>query len=138
MVVLGDVVESCLTESNGASIRLQLRSSNDPRDGILVAFDGYHGAGSYSLNDPDARFINVDDHVAFPQCGGGPIDAGKRVRAADPGCGSPACTVEVADATPDRAFPKPLTFTVHCASVCENGSDVTCGAVAFTSRADCT
>ena len=139
MSVLGDRVESCEALSGGTSIRLQLKSSDDPNDGVIVAFDGYHGAGTYSLDEPNTRFFSVDDHVSVAQCEGGPIDVGKRVTAADPNCGSPACTVEVSDATPDAPFPKPLTFTVHCTSVCQNGSDVTCaGPIDFVTHADCT
>lgn len=139
MVVLGDVVESCVTEANGTSIRLQIKSSNDPNNGILVAFDGYRGPNRYTLDDPSARYVAVDDHVSLAQCEGPPRDnIGKHVTARDPNCGSPACTVDVRDATPDAPFPKSLTFHVSCASMCENNSDVTCGPVSFTTRADCT
>lgn len=137
--VLGDQVESCEAQSGGTSLRLQVKSSNDPHDGILVAFDGYHGPDTYSLDTPGVRFLNVDDAVSFAQCAGPAINVGKRVNAADRNCGSPACTVQVTDATPGAAFPKPLTFVVHCASLCENGGDVTCaGPFDFTVHADCT
>jgi len=137
MAVLGDVV-ACETQAGG-SIRLQLKSSNDANDMLVVAFDGYHGPDTYSLDTPNSRFISVDDHVNLPQCTGGPINVGKRVTAADPNCGSPACTVQVGDAAPAAAFPKSLTFTVHCTSLCQNGSDVVCpGPIDFTTRADCT
>lgn len=139
MAVLGDVVDLCETQSNGTSIRFELVSSDDPNDRITVAFDGYQGPGSYALDEPGVRYLAIDDSVSFAQCEGEPIDVGKRVGAADPSCGSPACTVEVADEAPAAPFPKPLTFTVECASVCENSSDVTCpGPIDFAVRADCT
>ena len=137
MAVLGDIVESC--ETQVTSIRLQLKSSDDTHDLVVVAFDGYHGPDTYSLDTPGTRFVSVDVSVQFPQCEGGPIEVGKRVSAADPNCGSPACTVDVGDASPTAAFPKPLTFAVRCESLCENGSDVTCaGPIAFTVDAECT
>ena len=123
--------------SREAAVRLQLKSSNDPRDGILVVFNGYHGPDTYTLNEPNTRFVEVDDNVDVATCSG-PNNVGKRVTAADPNCGSPACTVRVGDASPDAGFPKPLTFTVHCTSLCENGSDVTCqGPFDFIARATC-
>lgn len=138
IAVLGDRVAKCELQAAGTALRLTLESSNQPGNSVVVALDGYHGQGSYSLDDPASRYLAVDDGVDFAGCGG-TIQVGKRVTAADPNCGSPACSVRVDDASPGAAFPKPLVFTVSCASLCENGSDVTCqGPMNFVTRADCT
>ncbi len=137
MAVLGDRA-TCAIQSGGTSVRLELESTNDVHDAILVAFDGFHGADTYVLDIPSRRFLSVDDHVSLAQCAGAAIDVGKRVSAADPNCGSPACTVRVSDAAPAAPFPKTLTFTVHCVSVCENGNDVVCpGPIDFITRVSC-
>ena len=135
MEVLGDVAR-CDVMGPG-SLRVQLTSSNDDDDGILVAFEGYQGPGSYALDEPARNFIRVSDGVDLATCSG-TIHDGKVVTAGDPSCASPACEVEVTDSAPDAPFPRQLTFAVHCESLCENGGDAVCaGPFDFLTSAEC-
>jgi hypothetical protein len=60
LAVLGDRV-TCDTQGGGTSIRVNLASSNDPRDEIIIAFDGYHGPDTYLRDTPSSRFLSVED-----------------------------------------------------------------------------
>ncbi|GMU59663.1 MAG: hypothetical protein AMXMBFR34_14260 [Myxococcaceae bacterium] len=135
MAVRGDLAQ-CEVMGPG-SLRIELKSSNDEHASILVAFEGYHGPGRYVLDDPARRFIHVNDDVAWAGCDG-MTNVNKKVTAGDPNCPSPACTVVVSEATPDAGFPRPLTFAVHCDSLCENGGTATCQApVDFITQVTC-
>lgn len=135
MAVLGDRA-TCEVMGPG-SLRLELTSSNDPSDGIIVAFEGYHGPGRYVLNDPARNVLRVRDGVAWAGCAG-PTTVNKQVTAGDPACASPACTVQVSEATPGAPFPRTLTFDVHCDNLCENGGGGTCAApVDFITQVTC-
>lgn len=135
MTVLGDVPR-CEVMGPG-SLRLELSSSNASNDKILIAFEGYSGPGRYVLNDPARKFLTVSDGVTWNGCDG-PAQVSKVVTAGDPNCPSPACTVQVSEDTPDAPFPRPLTFSVHCESLCENGAAAICqGPFDFITRVTC-
>lgn len=135
IAVLGDVPR-CEVMGPG-SLRVELSSSNDPAGKIVIAFDGYGGPGRYVLNDPARKVLRVSDGVTWNGCDG-PAQVGKVVTAGDPNCPSPACTVQVSDDTPDAPFPRPLSFSVRCESLCENGAAATCqGPFEFITRVTC-
>lgn len=135
MAVLGDVAQ-CSVMGPG-SLRLEVASTDDDSDGVLVAFEGYQGPGTYVLDDPARNLIQVSDGVDLATCDG-TIHDGKVVTAGDPSCSSPACEVQMTDAAPDQPFPRQLTFAVHCESLCENGGDAVCaGPFDFVTSAVC-
>lgn len=91
-------------------------------------------------------YVDISTHTSRPECHDGARDGTSTDESgqssAPDTCGSSACTVDVADANPTAAYPKPLRFRIRCASTCKNGTHYVCtktggGQIDFTVAGTC-
>jgi len=137
MSIAGDRDDYCRIDLAQGKLVVQKRNAHDPSQTISLRFDGYAVAATqrYALDDGSRRSVWLTEGLSLPtwtgpSCyngswSGAPSKHTVAVSAPDPSCGSPACSVQVADADPTGAFPRPLRFHVSCDSMCvSNDTDV--------------
>lgn len=146
MHIVGDS-KSCFRRASEPNVwKLEIVTTGQTQDQIMVTVDNFNGPGTYNLDEPLKRFVKVSDTVSMPTCvgnslSGPPTDSGQTASSpgADQWCNSSGCTMTLS--SPDPNAPNRYDIEVSCPELCESNTNLVCkpssGPVRIAVTADC-